>query len=130
MIAGVHDNPLGAEPAVNIDITSEILVDGFGHKGRIFRDIDGREGMQAEMDIMLLAGLVDIRGACIVEAGEGVVGGVELNVDVADVGSGRPMRRPPRAGDGARHRPRSCPAMSFPTSPVDSAPLSLNNQLT
>src|SRR5260370_24806427 len=42
------------------------------------------------MDIMLLAGLVDIRGACIVEAGEGVVGGVELNVDVADVVSGRP----------------------------------------
>jgi hypothetical protein len=33
MIAGVHDNPLGAEAAVNADVTSEILVDGFGHKG-------------------------------------------------------------------------------------------------
>jgi hypothetical protein len=90
MIAGADDNPLGAEPAVNIDITSEIPVDGFGHKGRIFRHVDGREGMQAEMDIMLLACLPDTRGASIIEAGECVVGSVELDVDVADIVSRRP----------------------------------------
>ena len=53
MIAGMHDNPLGAEAAVNIDIASQVLVDGFGHKGRIFRDVDRRKSMQAEMDAVL-----------------------------------------------------------------------------
>ena len=90
MIAGVHYNPLCTEPAVNIDIASEIPVDGFSHKGRIFGDVDCRKGMQAEMDIMFLACLPDTRGARIVEAGEGVVGSVELDVDVADIVSGPP----------------------------------------
>jgi hypothetical protein len=46
--------------------------------------------MQAETDIMLLACLPDTRGASIIEAGEGVVGSVELDVDVTDIVSHRP----------------------------------------
>src|SRR5271155_157453 len=90
MVAGVNDNPLGAEPAVDIDIAFEILVDGFGHKGRIFCDVHCRKSMKAEMDAVFFTCPADTRGTCIIEAGERVVGGVELDVDVADIVSRRP----------------------------------------
>jgi hypothetical protein len=49
-----------------------------GLSGRIFRDVDGRQCMEAETDIMHLACLADRRGTRIVEAGECVIGSVEL----------------------------------------------------
>ena len=90
MVAGVHDNPLCAEPAVGIDIASEMPVDGFGHKRRNFRDVDGREGVQAEMDTMLLACSADTSSTRIVKAGQGIVGRVKLDIDVSDTVSRRP----------------------------------------
>jgi hypothetical protein len=77
---------------------------------------------QAETDIMLLACFADTRGARIVEAGEGVVRGVELDVDVADIVSCRPcdgLLEPETA-------PASIPILSrnlIPGSPFGSEPV-------
>src|SRR6476619_4180323 len=90
MVAGVPNNPLCAEPSGNIDIASEIAVDGLSNKGRIFCDVDRRKSVQAKVDIMFLACLADACGTRVVEARQGIVGRVELDIDVADLASCRP----------------------------------------
>jgi hypothetical protein len=86
--------------------------------------------MQAETDIMFLACLADTRGTRIVEAGEGVVGVVELDVDVADIVSGRPcdgLLEPETAPDVDTG---SCRATSFPPSPLGANQFSRNQLIT
>jgi hypothetical protein len=46
--------------------------------------------MQTQVDAMLLACLADTGSTRVVEAGQGIVGRVQLDIDVADIVSRRP----------------------------------------
>ena len=91
--AGMHDDPFGAELGGDLDIGSEIAVDGVADMGRVFGDVDRRGGVQPKMDLTMPAGGADRGGAVAVEAAERVRAGVELNVDPMHRMSCRPFNR-------------------------------------
>ncbi len=93
MEARMHDDPFGAEPGRQLDIGFEVAVDRLADIGRIFGDVDGGGGVQAEMDLAPLAGAASRRRARRVEAGQSVGRRVELDVDPAHRMLGRPFDR-------------------------------------
>ena len=90
MKAGVDHDPLGTEQDGGVDVGSEVGVDGVGHQRSVFGDVDGRQGVQAEADVVMVAGPANGVGSRLVEAGHEVGTGVELDVDDADVVGGGP----------------------------------------
>jgi hypothetical protein len=91
VVAGVHHDPPGTQPRRGVDVALDILVHRLGHHGRVLRDVDRRKGVQPELHAVPLARRADAARALVVEAGEGVRRGVELDVDVAHAVAARPL---------------------------------------
>jgi hypothetical protein len=91
MVPGVHDDPFRAELPIGVDIGREVLLDCIGHVGRIFRDVHCGKCVKAQMNPVLFACLPNPGGARVIETCQGIRGGVELDVDVPNIVSGRPL---------------------------------------
>jgi len=74
----IHSAP---EQHRGIDIGHQVLLDGIPDIGRVFRHIDRRRGMEAEMDPAPLAARAQRRGPALVDRAERVRAGVELDID-------------------------------------------------
>ena len=59
VIAAMHDDPFGLEARGEIDIGPQILIGGLAQEGGDFGDVDRGEGVEAEMQAVLCAGLGD-----------------------------------------------------------------------
>jgi hypothetical protein len=90
MKAGVNHDPSCAQKHGGVDVGAEIGIDGAGDKWRIFRDVDGGQGVQSKADTVAVAGSPDCMGAGPVKAGDDVGAGVELDVNDTDAMLRRP----------------------------------------
>ena len=63
MKPGMDDNPLGTEQNRGVDVGVEIGIDGVGNQRGVFGDLDGREGVQAEANLVVVEGAADRVGS-------------------------------------------------------------------
>jgi len=55
VIARVYHHPLAAEPLAGFHVAEQIAVDAVAHMRRDLRDVDSRERMDADVDVVLFA---------------------------------------------------------------------------
>ena len=86
----MHDHPLRLEARRQIDIGAQILIGGIAQERRDLRNVDGGQGMEAEVQAVALAGFGDARAALIIEALHGIGRDVGLGIEIVDAMAGRP----------------------------------------
>ena len=93
MVARMHLDPFGFETCRRIHVGFQIDVGCVADEGRDFRDIDGGQRVQAEMDAVRRALLADRGAARFVEAFQCIRRQVDPAVDIGDVVVERPLHR-------------------------------------
>jgi hypothetical protein len=93
MKSGVDNDPLGAKQDGGVDVGFKIRIDGVGDQRGIFRDVDGGKRVQAEANIVVVAGAADRVCPRLIEAGDDIGASIKLNVDDADVVLRGPVNR-------------------------------------
>src|SRR5688500_18545417 len=77
----MHNDPLRAQLRINIDVSLQIFFDGVAYIRRILGDVDGRQGMQTELNPVLFTCGAHACCAAVVESRECVGRCVELDID-------------------------------------------------
>ena len=91
VVAGMDDDPLCVELGKDVDVAAQVGFDAFADVRRILCNIDRRQRVQCKVHAVPLECGTHIGAARVVERGNRVGGGIELDVDVFDIILCRPV---------------------------------------
>ena len=89
---GVHNRPLAVHALRQVDIRAQVLVDGVRKEGRELGHVDARQGMQADVDIVLEARRPDGGHALVRPGAQHVGADVRAEVEKVDAVRGGPRQ--------------------------------------